>query len=92
VLPASITPTAAKTKASPQTTNERLGFQARKTDMTHSNKLHPFAVRAAVLSILITSCMALLPSLAATGGHQATRTAQSLQASTATTQVSKTAI
>jgi hypothetical protein len=90
-LVASFTPTAAKTKASQQPTNERLGFQARTTDMTHSNKLHPFALRAAVLSILITSCMALIPSLAATGGYQVTRAAQNLQAATATATAPATA-
>jgi hypothetical protein len=42
--------------------------------------MHPFALRAAVLSILITSSMALLPTLAAVGSHQVTRNAQTLEA------------
>jgi hypothetical protein len=60
--------------------------------MNHSNTMHPFALRAALLSVLITSCMALLPSLAAVGGHQNAREAQNLQAATAAVQVSKAAI
>ena len=48
--------------------------------MNHSNKLHPFALRALVLSILITSSMALLPSLAAVGSQKASHDAQTLQA------------
>ena len=48
--------------------------------MNTTSKLHPFALRAAVLSILITSTMALLPALAAVGTHQAPRAAQTLEA------------
>jgi hypothetical protein len=51
--------------------------------MNHSKKLHPFALRAALLSILITSSMALLPALATLGANQVTRDAQALQAATA---------
>ena len=60
--------------------------------MTHSNTLHPFALRAAVLGILITSCVGLLPSLAAVGSHPNARASQNLQAATAAVQVSKAAI
>lgn len=60
--------------------------------MTHSNSMHPFALRAALLSILITSCMALLPSLAAVGSHPNAREAQNLQAAAAAVQVSRVAI
>jgi hypothetical protein len=54
--------------------------------------MHPFALRAALLSILITSCMALLPSLAAVGSHPNAREAQNLQAAAAAVQVSRVAI
>jgi len=48
--------------------------------MNTTSKMHPFALRAAVLSILITSTMALLPALAAVGAHQSQRAAQTLEA------------
>lgn len=48
--------------------------------MSNTNKLHPFALRALVLSILITSTMALLPSLAAVGSHKAAQEVQTLEA------------
>ena len=54
--------------------------------MNHSNTLHPFAVRAVVLSILITSTMALLPTLAGAGTHHA---AQTLQAAATQSQNAK---
>lgn len=59
--------------------------------MNHSNKMHPFALRAVVLSILITSCMALLPTLAAVGSHQATRNAQTLEAANTVVQSTQVA-
>ncbi len=51
--------------------------------MNHSNKLHPFALRAALLSILITSSMALLPALAGAGTNHGSRAVQTLQAAAA---------
>ena len=59
--------------------------------MSKSNKMHPFALRAAVLSILITSSMALLPALAAVGSHQVTRDAQTLQAANTSVQSTRVA-
>jgi hypothetical protein len=53
--------------------------------------MHPFALRAAVLSILITSSMALLPALAAVGSHQVTRDAQTLQAANTSVQSTRVA-
>ena len=52
--------------------------------MSYTNKLHPFALRAVVLSILITSTMALLPSLAAIGSQKATHAVQTLEAANTT--------
>jgi hypothetical protein len=52
--------------------------------MNHTNKLHPFALRAVVLSILITSTMALLPSLAAVGSQKPAHEVQTLEAANTT--------
>ncbi len=48
--------------------------------MSYTNKLHPFALRAVVLSVLITSTMALLPALAAVGSQKAAHKVQTLEA------------
>ena len=54
--------------------------------MNHSNKLHPFALRAALFSVLITSSMALLPALAGAGANHGSRDVQTLQAAAAQSQ------
>ena len=59
--------------------------------MNHSNKMHPFALRAALLSVLITSSMALLPALAGAGTNHGSRDAQTLQAAAAQAQHAKVA-
>ena len=59
--------------------------------MNHSDKMHPFALRAAMLSILITSSMALLPALAGAGANHGSRDLQMLQAAAAQTQSVKVA-
>jgi hypothetical protein len=61
------------------------------TDMNHSNKMHPFALRAALLSVLITSSMALLPTLAGAGANHGSRNAQTMQASATQSQYAKVA-
>ena len=50
--------------------------------MNHSMMHHPIALRAALLSILITSSMALLPAVAGIGAHRAGQDVQTLQAAT----------
>jgi hypothetical protein len=47
---------------------------------------HPFALPAFVLSVLITSTMALLPAAAGIGANHAVRNGQTLQAATAQSQ------
>lgn len=59
--------------------------------MNHSNKMHPFALPAALLSVLITSSMALLPTLAGAGTSHGSRAVQTLQASAAPSQHVKVA-
>ena len=48
--------------------------------MNHSTTRHPFALRAALLSVLITSTMVLLPALASVGANHGSRDVQKLQA------------
>jgi hypothetical protein len=64
-------------------TNEIPEIQVQETDMNHSEKMHPFALRAALLSVLITSSMALLPTLAGAGTNHDSRDMQTLQAAAA---------
>lgn len=59
--------------------------------MNHSDKLHPFALRAALLSILITSSMVLLPALAGAGTNHGSRDMQMLQAAATQSQNVKVA-
>ena len=47
--------------------------------MNTSTTRHPFALPALLLSILATSTMALIPTLAAAGAHRASLQAQSQQ-------------
>ncbi len=51
--------------------------------MNSSTIRHPFAVRAALLSILITSTMALIPALAGAGLNHNTHSVQAQQATAA---------
>jgi hypothetical protein len=53
--------------------------------------MHPFALRAALLSVLITSSMALLPTLAGAGTKHGSRNAQTMQASATQSQYAKVA-
>ena len=48
--------------------------------MNSSTIRHPFAIRAALLSVLITSTMALIPALAGAGAHQNSDNAPTVQA------------
>ena len=50
--------------------------------MKTSMKRHPFTLPAVVLSVLITSTMALIPSLAGAGTSHASQSVQTLQAGT----------
>ena len=59
--------------------------------MNHSEKMHPFALRAALLSMLITSSMALLPTLAGAGTNHGSSDVQTLQAAAAQAQHVKVA-
>lgn len=54
--------------------------------MNTSTTRHPFALPALVLSILITSTMSLIPTLAAVGATHSARDAQALQATAAHTE------
>ncbi|MGB8691958.1 MAG: hypothetical protein WCD08_00425 [Steroidobacteraceae bacterium] len=54
--------------------------------MNTSMNRHPFALPAFVLSVLITSTMALLPAAAGIGADHAVRNGQTLQAATAQSQ------
>jgi hypothetical protein len=56
--------------------------QIQEIDMNHSVTSHPIALRAALLSILITSSMALLPALAGIGAHRNSHDGSALQAAT----------
>lgn len=47
--------------------------------MNNSNTRHPFALRAALLSVLITASMALLPALAGAGAKHGSRDLQAIQ-------------
>jgi hypothetical protein len=47
--------------------------------MNSSTIRHPFAVRAALLSMLITSTMALIPTLAGAGVNRDTHNVQMVQ-------------
>ena len=47
--------------------------------MNNSTIRHPFAVRAALLSMLITSTMALIPTLAGAGVNRDTHNVQMVQ-------------
>ena len=51
--------------------------------MNTSTTRHPFALPAIVLSILITSTMALLPAVAGIGANHSARTLQTAQATAA---------
>jgi hypothetical protein len=51
--------------------------------MNTSTTRHPFALPAFVLSILITSTMALLPALASAGTNHSARDVQTIQATAA---------
>jgi len=54
--------------------------------MKTSMNRHPFALPAVVLSVLITSTMALIPFLAGAGTSHASQSVQTLQAGTAQSQ------
>lgn len=54
--------------------------------MNHSNTRHPFALRAALLSVLITASMALLPALAGVGAKHSSHDLQSVQTAAAQSQ------
>ena len=54
--------------------------------MNTSTTRHPFALPAFVLSILITSTMALIPALAGAGTNNSARDAQTMQTAAAQSQ------
>ena len=54
--------------------------------MNSSTIRHPFAIRAALLSMPITSTMALIPTLAGAGANHNTGNVQTVQAAATTTQ------
>jgi hypothetical protein len=59
--------------------------------MNHSTIRHRFALPAFVLSVLITSTMALLPTVAGIGADHAARNGQTTQAAAAQSQNPKVA-
>jgi hypothetical protein len=61
-------------------------MQVQETDMNSSTTRHPFALPAILLSVLITSTMALLPAVAGIGANRASHGAQSLQTAAAQSQ------
>lgn len=54
--------------------------------MNTSNARHPFALPALVLSILITSTMALLPAVAGIGANPSARDTHAIQTAVAASQ------
>ena len=54
--------------------------------MKTSMNRHPFALPAVVLSVLITSTMALIPALAGAGTNHASQSLQTLQTAAAQSQ------